>query len=104
MPCEGPNNYWKPPMPNQETLRFGDRSEAGIWVRDALARYRGEPLASDSNDVFDKELAAQLRDFQRHQRLAVDGVAGEITLAELQGFLPGKSPTLSTDAAVVETR
>lgn len=95
---------WKPPMPDQETLRFGDRGEAVIWVRDALARYRGEPLAPDSNDLFDKELTAQLRNFQRRQRLAVDGVAGETTLAQLQGFLPGKSPTLSMDAAVADTR
>lgn len=88
---------WEPPMPNQETLRFGDRGEAVLWVRDALARYRGEPLAPDSNDLFDKELTVQLRDFQRRQKLTVDGIVGEITLAQLQGFLPGKLPTLSTD-------
>ncbi len=95
---------WKPPMPDRETVRFGDRGDAVIWVRDALARYRGEPLAPDTNDFFDQKLTTQLREFQRRQRIAVDGVAGEITVAQLQGFLPGKSPTLTTDAAVVETR
>ncbi|MHB8742518.1 MAG: ExeA family protein [Sulfuricaulis sp.] len=93
---------WKPPTPNQETLRLGDRGESIIWLRDALARSRREPLASDSTDLFDKALRVQLRAFQRRQRLAVDGVAGKITLAQLQGFLPGKSPTLSTDAAIAE--
>ncbi|MHB8623324.1 MAG: ExeA family protein [Sulfuricaulis sp.] len=93
---------WRPPTPNQEMLRLGDRGEFIIWLRDALARSRREPLAPDSTDLFDKALRAQLRAFQRRQGLAVDGVAGKITLAQLQGFLPGKSPTLSTDAAIAE--
>jgi hypothetical protein len=47
---------WKPPMPEQEMLRLGDRGDAVIWLRDALARYRGEPLAAESSEIFDKEL------------------------------------------------
>jgi general secretion pathway protein A len=96
---------WRPPKPEQETLRLGDRGEAVVWVRDALARYRREPLATNSNDLFDKELEAQLREFQKRQRLTVDGVAGRTTLAQLQGYLPpGRSPTLFPDTAVVEAR
>jgi hypothetical protein len=38
-------------------------------------------------------------------RLTVDGVAGRITLAQLQGYFPpGRSPTLRPDTAVVEAR
>ena len=94
---------WKPPAPEHKILRVGDRGEAVIWLRDVLARSRGEPLAAGSNDVFDEELADQLREFQHQRRLAVDGVAGPITFAHLQGYLPDRSPTLSTDAAAVET-
>lgn len=95
---------WKPPMPEQEMLRLGDRGDAVIWLRDALARYRGEPLAAESNELFDKELQAQLREFQSRHRLMPDGVAGPITLVQLQIYLPGKSPALVADAGTAETR
>ena len=95
---------WKPPMPEQEMLRLGDRGDAVIWLRDALARYRGEPLAAELNELFDKELQAQLREFQDRHRLMPDGVAGRVTLAQLQNYLPGKSPALIADAGTAETR
>jgi general secretion pathway protein A len=94
---------WKPPMPAQEMLRLGDRGDAVIWLRDALARYRGEPLAAESSELFDEELQAQLREFQGRHRLMPDGVAGPITLAQLQNYLPGKSPVLVADAGTAET-
>ncbi len=90
---------WKPPTPGQGMLRLGDRGEAVVWLRDALARFRGEPLAVEANDLFDKELQAQLMQFQSRHRLASDGVAGEVTLAKLQDYLPAKSPTLSAASA-----
>jgi len=89
---------WKPSIPAKETLRLGMRGEAVIWVRDALARYRGEPLAPEASDLFDTQLQSQLIDFQRRLRLAPDGVVGEITLAELRKYLPDASPTLVADA------
>jgi len=94
---------WRPSLPAQEILRLGDRGEAIVWLRDALARYRGEPLATDTSDFFDGELQAQLIQFQDRHRLATDGVAGQYTLAALQGYLTGKSPTLvaGTDRAEV---
>lgn len=95
---------WRPPTPEQKMLRLGDRDEAVLWLRDALARYRREPLAAEANDLFDKELQARLRDFQKRMQLAADGIAGRTTLAQLQGYLPEKSPTLSTDSTVVEAR
>ena len=95
---------WKPPMPEQEMLRLGDRGDAVIWLRDALARYRGEPLAAESSELFDMELQAQLREFQGRHQLMPDGVAGRITLAQLQNYLPGKSPALVADAGTSEKR
>jgi general secretion pathway protein A len=96
---------WKPPAPERKILRLGDSGDAVQWLRDALARSRGEPLAAVSSDRFDEDLAGQLRQFQRQRGLAVDGVAGPITLAQLQGYIPGNSPTLATDdVAAVETR
>jgi general secretion pathway protein A len=95
---------WKPPAPAQEILRLGDRGEAIVWLRDALARYRGEPLVADASDLFDRELQAQLMQFQSRHRLTADGVAGANTLAKLQGFLPGQSPVLIADTVATEVR
>lgn len=97
---------WKPATPRQEILRLGDRGEAVVWLRDALARWRGEPLAAEDSDLFDKELQGQLMQFQSRHRLASDGVVGQITLAKLQGYLSGKSPTLIAEAitATAEAR
>jgi general secretion pathway protein A len=95
---------WKPPAPGQEILRLGDRGETIVWLRDALARYRGEPLVADASDLFDRELQAQLVQFQNRHRLAADGVAGTNTLAKLQGYLPEKSPVLITDTVATEAR
>jgi general secretion pathway protein A len=95
---------WKPTAPGQEILRLGDRGQSIVWLRDALARYRGEPLVSDASDLFDGELRAQLMQFQNRHRLAADGVAGANTLAKLQGYLPGQSPTLIADTVATEAR
>ena len=95
---------WRPPAPEQKILRLGDSGNAVLWLRDALARSRGEPLAPVSNDRFDEELDGQLRQFQRLHGLAVDGIAGPMTLTQLQGYIPDRSPMLSTDTAAVETR
>jgi general secretion pathway protein A len=85
-------------------LRLGDRGEAIVWLRDALARYRGEPLVADASDLFDRELQAQLMQFQSRHRLTADGVAGANTLAKLQGYLPEQSPTLIADTVATEVR
>jgi murein L,D-transpeptidase YcbB/YkuD len=85
-------------------LRIGDRGDAVIWLRDALARYRGEPLATESSDQFDFELQTQLREFQGRHQLIRDGVAGPITLGQLKNYFPDKSPTLVADAGTVERR
>ncbi|GAB4508961.1 MAG: ExeA family protein [Sulfuricaulis sp.] len=95
---------WKPSAPEQEILRLGDRGEAVVWLRDVLARYRGEPLTAEAGDLFDKELQMQLMQFQGQHRLTADGVAGQATLAKLQGYLTDKSPTLSADIVSAEAR
>lgn len=95
---------WKPSVPKQELLRLGDRGEAIVWLRDALARYRGEPLMANAKDVFDRDLQTQLMQFQSRHSLASDGVAGQITLAKLQSYVTGQSPTLSANNTRAEVR
>lgn len=96
---------WMPATPEDGVLRPGDRGEAVLWLRDALARSRGEPLMAEPSELFDKDLQQQLIQFQNRHQLAADGVAGRATLEKLQNFLPHKSPTLSSrDMTAMEKR
>jgi len=95
---------WKPPMPEQGDLRLGSRGESVVWLRDALARYRGEPLSAQPKDLFDEALEIELMDFQSNHRLAPDGIAGRITLTKLQAYSQDKAPTLLADTTVSKVR
>jgi general secretion pathway protein A len=95
---------WKPSAPGEEILRLGDRGESIVWLRDALTRWRGEPLAADASDLFDRELQARLMQFQNRHQLTADGVAGANTLAKLQSYLSAQSPTLIAESVAAEAR
>ena len=71
---------WNPPSDNPKSLRKGMRDPDVIWLRNSLAAI-DSAYASDSMspDYFDDELERFLRDFQRRNRLKVDGLAGQQT-------------------------
>lgn len=71
---------WNPPSDNPRSLRKGMRDPDVIWLRNSLAAI-DPAYASDSMspDYFDDELERFLRDFQRRNRLKVDGLAGQQT-------------------------
>jgi general secretion pathway protein A len=71
---------WNPPSNNPKALRKGMRDPDVIWLRKSLAAI--DPAyesRSQSPDYFDEELEGFLRDFQRRNRLKVDGLAGQQT-------------------------
>jgi general secretion pathway protein A len=55
------------------------QDEDVLWLRESLARIRGEPAPSDRSTVYDAQLAAHVRDYQRQRRLTVDGIVGART-------------------------
>ncbi len=71
---------WKPPNGVAVSLRPGARDRNVLWLRQSLAsidpRYETAPLDSD---FFDRDLEQKVRDFQRDNRLEVDGLAGQQT-------------------------
>ena len=71
---------WNPPSDNPKALRKGMRDPDVIWLRNSLAAI-DPAYATDSMspDYFDDELERFLRDFQRRNRLKVDGLAGQQT-------------------------
>jgi len=71
---------WRPPNGVAISLVPGVRHANVVWLRESLAaidpRYRAEPLSSD---MYDRGLGLRVREFQRDQRLDVDGLAGQQT-------------------------
>lgn len=71
---------WQPPNGAAVSLFPGLQTRNVLWLRESLAaigpQYRAEPLDSD---IYDEQLEARVREFQRDQRLDVDGVAGKQT-------------------------
>ncbi len=87
---------WRPAA--TAALSPGTSSPAVAWLRQSLAdidtRYRAEPL--DSPD-YDPGLAARVRDFQRDQRISVDGYAGQQTQIIINSLLAADDrPRLTT--------
>ena len=89
---------WKPPNGSVVSLRSGVRDPNVVWLRQSLAsiddRYRADPLDSD---YFDDGLAERVRDFQRDNRLGVDGLAGQQTQIIINSLLALEgTPRLTT--------
>jgi general secretion pathway protein A len=75
---------WKPIGDAETDLTRGMRSATVAWIRNGLANLRGtEPSGTDST-LYDSELEAWVRDYQRARRLGVDGVVGTQTQIALQ--------------------
>ena len=91
---------WRPPIGTAGAIRPGTRSPAVVWLRESLAAMDGEePDNNEADDYFDADLEARLRQFQRQQRLQVDGLAGEQTQIIINSVLnPDATPTLSGDS------
>jgi general secretion pathway protein A len=78
---------WRPVAGNSQPLALGARNTRVRWLRDSLRRVNGLPADEPGNDRFDTELASLVEDFQRKNRLAVDGIAGVQTQVALDAAL-----------------
>jgi general secretion pathway protein A len=78
---------WKPAAGASQPLALGARDARVRWLRDSLRRVNGMPAENPGNDRFDQSLAAMVEDFQRRNRLAVDGIAGVQTQVALDAAL-----------------
>jgi general secretion pathway protein A len=87
---------WRPASSPVKALSSGMRGAQVRWLRESLQRVRGVQSDAAVSDVFDAELANEVREFQRLHRLAVDGIAGVQTQIALAGAVAGSdAPLLS---------
>ena len=87
---------WRPASSPVKALSAGMRGAEVRWLRRSLQHLHGVPADAPASDVFDAELTALVRDFQRQHQLAVDGIAGVRTQIALASAVSGSdTPLLS---------
>ena len=78
---------WRPGGGSTQALALGARNPRVKWLRDSLNRVNGLPAQDAGSDRFDAALVTLVEDFQRKNRLAVDGIAGVQTQVALDAAL-----------------
>jgi general secretion pathway protein A len=78
---------WRPGSGSTQPLALGARNARVKWLRDSLRRVNGLPADDAGGDRFDAALVTLVEDFQRKNRLAVDGIAGVQTQVALDAAL-----------------
>jgi general secretion pathway protein A len=89
---------WSPPEGAPPTLRRGASGSGVRWLREALTR-AGLTGAASTSDVFDAELEARVREFQRRHRIEEDGIVGKFTLILLTTYDKIAPPLLAQSNA-----
>lgn len=91
---------WRPAKAPVQPLSVGMRGDTVRWLRENLRHLRGEKTTDPVSDVFDADLSAQVREFQRQHQLTVDGIAGMQTQLALAGAVAApNAPLLSAAQA-----
>jgi general secretion pathway protein A len=87
---------WHPANSPVKALSAGMHGADVRWLRQSLQRLHGAPADAHASDLFDAQLASQVREFQREHQLSVDGIAGVQTQIALASAVAGAGvPLLS---------
>jgi general secretion pathway protein A len=70
---------WRPELADSRALVPGRRDDGVLWLRDSLARILAEPIGNAGSTLFDPQLEARVREYQRDRMLTVDGIVGAKT-------------------------
>jgi general secretion pathway protein A len=85
---------WRPEAGEGRALSRGATGADVLWLRRVLGELRGAPVLPADSNRYDPALEAAVRDFQRSERLAVDGIAGAMTLVAVNNALGLPRPRL----------
>jgi general secretion pathway protein A len=70
---------WKPQTNEVKAFVPGMRDPDIRWLRASLATIQGEPIAPMQSDVYDENLEARVKQYQRERRLTADGLVSHQT-------------------------
>jgi general secretion pathway protein A len=91
---------WRPGTARVKPLSVGMRGDEVRWLRQSLQRVAGGPPDFSASDVFDAKLSELVKDFQKRNRLTVDGIAGVQTQIVLASAVATPdSPLLKSEPA-----
>jgi general secretion pathway protein A len=96
---------WQPEAGDGRLLTRNTAGTDVLWLRRALGDLRGAPILPRDSADYDAGLEAAVREFQRSARIAVDGIAGAMTLISLNNALElaGRPRLREDDAHVPDT-
>jgi general secretion pathway protein A len=96
---------WRPATKTVRDLHTGMHGLEVRRLREQLNRWEGKDGATPASEDYDEELMQQVEQFQRANRLAVDGIAGVETQVALDSAIATPdSPLLGPPAAAAATR
>ncbi len=70
---------WRPPNGEAKAYGPGTSDPGVLWLRQSLAAINNRPVVNPDSELFDDELAREVREYQRERRLQVDGLVGQQT-------------------------
>jgi general secretion pathway protein A len=89
---------WRPAISPPRDLVPGMDDPGVVWLRQTLARVRGEDPPASGSSLYDTALESRVREYQREHMLTVDGIVGARTqiamIADLK--IPG-TPLLAAE-------
>lgn len=85
---------WRPPPGYKGDIRLGVKGSEVEWLAGQLALIYGKEAPSIKNQMFDDELALQVKKFQLSEGLIPDAIAGPLTLIRLNTIIGSKEPLL----------
>ena len=90
---------WRPAAGTGRVLTAGAQGADVAWLRRTLGELRGSPVPPDGSALYEPNLEAAVREFQRQRRLEVDGMAGAMTMLSVNESLdlPGRPKLKGAD-------
>jgi general secretion pathway protein A len=70
---------WRPAISPPRDLVPGMEDPGVLWLRETLARIRGEDPPTSASPLYDAALESRVREYQREHMLTVDGIVGART-------------------------
>jgi general secretion pathway protein A len=70
---------WRPGIPQPKDLTPGMRDAGVLWLRETLARIRGDDPPANPSPLYDAALEKRVREYQRERMLKDDGIVGART-------------------------
>lgn len=88
---------WRSPPGYRQRLESGQSGPAVAWLAERLAQWRGQPAPTNVPSRYEPALQAKVHAFQITQGIKPDGIAGAMTLMQLNRLTGVQEPRLNME-------